>query len=184
MLFRSRPVLHHRHRRAVQPDRDGDGTFRHALGAAHHRLDLRGPIDRGGSQTDGDPLQRRARRRHPVSGLQVLLVRAHARSGTTSVAQVGANGSGRVRHGRGVFVLLGSAPCFQVYALLSLIPSAAAADVIVFPSAIFFLSNLTCASVTIGAPAPEPPGASGRQPRTRRQYGGKPAKVVVVDRQK
>jgi hypothetical protein len=66
-----------------------------------------------------------------------------------------ANGSGRVRQARGSFVSLGSAPRFQVRALRSLIPAAAAAATSVFPSAIRFLSNLTCASVTIGAPAPD-----------------------------
>jgi hypothetical protein len=53
---------------------------------------------------------------------------------------------------RGAFVSLGNAPAFQVYALRSLIPAAAAADAIVFPSVIFFLNSLTCSSVTIGAP--------------------------------
>jgi len=76
-----------------------------------------------------------------------------ASRGTTSLSQIAANGSGRVRHTRGVFVSLGSAPCFQVYALRSLIPAAAAADAIVFFShMIFFLNNLTCSSVTIRAP--------------------------------
>jgi hypothetical protein len=37
-------------------------------------------------------------------------------------------------------ISLGNGPCFQVYALRSLIPAAAAAAATVFPSAIFFLS--------------------------------------------
>lgn len=52
-------------------------------------------------------------------------------------------------------------PAFQVCPLRSLIPAAAAATGIVFPSAIFFLKSLTCASVTIGAPrAPGPARSS------------------------
>ena len=74
------------------------------------------------------------------------------RTGTSSVFQTLSNGSGRVRHGRSDFVPPGSAPCFQAYALRSLMPAAAAAVAIVFPFATFFLNNLTCSSVTIGAP--------------------------------
>jgi hypothetical protein len=48
-----------------------------------------------------------------------------------------------VRQVRGFFVSDGNAPVFHAYALRSLIPAAAAADWIVFPSVIFFLSNLT-----------------------------------------
>ena len=90
-----------------------------------------------------------------------------------------------MRHVRGSFVSLGSGPCFQVHALRSLIPAAAAADAIVFPSFIFFLSSLTCSSLIIGAPgAPGPARSSGPYLRTSRQDGGRPAKVVVVDLQK
>jgi hypothetical protein len=56
------------------------------------------------------------------------------------------------RQGRGCFVSLGSAPFLQAYAVRSLMPAAAAAAAVVFPSAIFYLRSLTCASVTIRAP--------------------------------
>ena len=68
-----------------------------------------------------------------------------------------ANGSGRVLQSRASFVCDGSAPVFHVRAERSLIPAASAAASMVFASISFFLSRLTCASVTIellGAPAP------------------------------
>ena len=82
-------------------------------------------------------------------------------SGTTSLVPTPANGSGRVRHRAAPSSRSAARPAFQVCPLRSLIPAAAAADAIVFPSAIFFLKSLTCASVTIGAPrAPGPARSS------------------------
>jgi hypothetical protein len=124
-----------------------------------------------------------------VRDLRLLERMSCSRRGTTSLAQIAANGSGLVRHARGSFVSLGSGPSFQTYALRSLIAAAAAADAIVFPSAIFFLRSLTCSSVTIGTPgAPRPARnsgtaashvPSGRRP-TCRSSCRRPAEVIVV----
>ena len=73
-------------------------------------------------------------------------------SGTTSASHTSSKGSLRVRHVRPSLVSLGNGPSCQLRADLSLIPATAAAVTCVDPSDIFFLSNLTCSSVTIWAP--------------------------------
>jgi len=88
------------------------------------------------------------------------------------VSQTAINGSGRVLQCRGFFVAEGKGPLFQLRAVLSLIALAAAAATCVFPSFIFCLINLTCASRTIGSPEPPNPAeALCFDLRTRSQDG-------------
>ena len=106
---------------------------------------------------------------------------AGSSSGSISVAHTSSKGSCRVRHVRASFVSDGSGPACHVRAVRTLIPAAAAAASWVFPSAIFFLSSRTCASVTnLGRPRPK------RHMRVLLAWTGKsscrqPAKVIVAD---
>lgn len=82
-----------------------------------------------------------------------------------------------MRHERSDFVSDGSGPDSHFRALLTLIAADDAAASCVLPSIRFFLSNLTCSSVTNVASLRKTLAQTGDQ------AAGGPAKVVVVNRQ-